>query len=157
MLLIKRQFKGYMLNQAVFPRSYRHVVVMCTAEGSNLQHLQIITRGLTFSLPQLPFILFQTPLSLPSLLSLHLPAMCCDCISRCASPHSESFHFRAEPSSHRRYWNLLPKQLWGWTLVLCWILLMCVYFSQCVYACVQQWEKVQGDIYFFNVFCFPLV
>lgn len=153
MLLIKNNSKGtWSVRQSflgLIPHKYyRHVVVTCTAEGSNLQHLQIITRGLTFSLPQLPFILFQTPFSLHSLLSLHLPAMCCDCISHCASPHSESFHFRAEPSSHCRYWNLLPKQLWSWTLVLCWILLMCVFFSQCVYACVQKWEKVQGDIYF---------
>lgn len=146
MLLIKRQFKGYMLNQAVFPRSYRHVVVTCTAEGSNLQHLQIITRGLAFSLPQLPFILFQTPLSLPSLLSLHLPAMCCDCISRCASPHSESFHFRAEPSSHRRYWNLLPKQLWGWTLLD--IINVCVFLTVCVCMCATVREGARRRLFF---------
>ncbi len=87
-----------------------------TAEGSNLQHLQIITRGLTFSLclifhdscsrhPSPP------PLhpSSPSFLSLHFPAMCCDCISHCVSPHSEGFHFRAEPSSHCRYWKPAPR------------------------------------------------
>lgn len=64
------------------------VIVKCyrrhmhTAEGSNLQHLQIITRGLTFSLPHPPFIFLQTPLLSsssppPSALSLHFPAPVC--------------------------------------------------------------------------------
>lgn len=40
-----------------------------------------------------------------------------------AGPHGDGFHFRAEPNSHHRYWNLLPKQRWGWTFVLSWVLL----------------------------------
>lgn len=126
-----------------------------TEEGSNLQRLQIISRGLTFSLPHLAFLLFQTLLSsslLPSL-SLHFPAMCCDYISHCASPHSEGFHFRAEPGSHRRYWNLLPKQHRGWTLLLCRVLLMRVCLSQLVYVCKSgRWCTAT---FIFNVSCGP--
>lgn len=37
------------------------------------------------------------------------PWLCvCDCVSHCASPHSERFHLIAQPASHGRYWNLPP-------------------------------------------------
>lgn len=78
------------------------------------------------------------PPSLRPVVAFPCYGTCCDCISHCAGPHSEGFHFRAEPGSHRRYWNLLPKQHWGWTLLPRWLLLMRVCLSQpsvCVRRC----------------------
>lgn len=77
-----------------------------TSEGSLLQYLEIISRGLTSSLLQLLLFFALIPPPLPTPLSPCLPAMCFDCISHCAGPHS--FHLSTQPTSHGRYWSLPP-------------------------------------------------
>lgn len=76
--------------------------------------------------------------------SLHLYCCCISLLFVVTAFHFESVPsvkastFRAEASSHRRYWNMLPKQHWGWTLVLNLGLLMlvCVFVTASACVCV---------------------
>lgn len=84
--------------------------------------------------------LFPNPL--PSLLSLHLPAMCCDCISHCAHPHSGSFSFQSRAHLSLQVLKPASPSSTGSELSALCLLLMWVIVTACVLPCVQKWERV---------------
>lgn len=79
-------------------------------QGSHF--LSAAASALFCSNPPLP----SHPLPVP--LSLCLPAMCSDCISHCAGPHSKASTPAPSPPLTAGTEACLPKQRWAWTLLL---------------------------------------
>lgn len=106
-----------------------------------------LSPGVSLSLGHIFHFFFHFQALLPLLSFLHLYCHCISLLCVVTAFHFESVPsvkastFRAEASSHRGYWNMLPKQHRGWTLVLSLGLLMlvCVFVMAC--ACVWVYKS----------------
>lgn len=134
----------------------KHLVL--TSHGSNPQHLQIITRGLTFSLPDPPFFSFQTLIFFPpsntNVVAFFFSSLCV----------LTAFHFQAHPTVKVSTSELNPALLSISTLLrkyisqpahslgLMMIYIYIFFFSQLAYVqIVQRMQLTQGNKFFFFI------